>query len=284
MAKHRCVILVPYFGRWPAWMPAFLRTCAGNPDVQWVFFTDCEPPPASPPNVRYEPITLAEMNLRATERLGMPVRKQLYSQSDLRPAFGEIFAEFTRGFDFWGHCDIDVLWGRIRHFITDEILGAHDIVTSRRHAVAGHFALFRNNDAVNTFHRAIPDEARMLADETFYCIDESKISRYLRGLLAENRSPVRVYWPEELVADRLELRRRRHGWHWRDGRLLDREENERIYLHFGEWKNTFGPLNLSYDGVGAASRYTVTKYGVFDRPISRWEHAGMAWRAWRGRL
>ena len=35
-------------------------------------------------------------------------------KTDLRPAYGVLFEEYLDGYDFWGHCDLDVLFGRIR--------------------------------------------------------------------------------------------------------------------------------------------------------------------------
>jgi hypothetical protein len=37
-----------------------------------------------------------------------------YKLCDFRPAFGEIFAEELAGFDFWGHSDLDLIFGQIR--------------------------------------------------------------------------------------------------------------------------------------------------------------------------
>lgn len=36
-----------------------------------------------------------------------------YKFCDFKPAYGEIFADYLKGYDFWGHCDIDLLWGNI---------------------------------------------------------------------------------------------------------------------------------------------------------------------------
>ena len=48
-------------------------------------------------------------------------------------------------YDFWGYCDIDLIFGNIRKFITDDILDKYDKILSR-----GHFTLFRNKDSINT--------------------------------------------------------------------------------------------------------------------------------------
>lgn len=283
MPSPSIALIVPYFGRWPLWMPAFLRTCATNADIDWLFFTDLPAPPHAPLNVRFLPFTLAELNRRATERCGTPVQKTAYTQVDLKPAYGDIFAAELAGYDFWGHADIDVLWGHLRRFFPDETLAAHDVISSRLRATSGHFTLFRNAPAATGLYRLVPGWEAMFADPGLHAFDESKISRHLRALLAEGRAPVRVAWDEELVVDRPELNRRPHGWHWRDGRVLDARGRERAYLHFAEWKHTFQPPALDPEDCAAARYFALTRYGVHLRPVSRWEHLRTAWRVRRQR-
>ena len=56
MTAPRLLFVIPYFGRWPFWMPFFLKSCRFNPDVQWLFFTDCGALPDAPSNVRFRTI------------------------------------------------------------------------------------------------------------------------------------------------------------------------------------------------------------------------------------
>jgi len=69
-----------------------------------------------------------------------------YKLCDYKPIYGEIFKEYTESYDFWGHCDNDLIFGDIRSFITDEILQKSDKVLSR-----GHLSLYRNTPYMNRF-------------------------------------------------------------------------------------------------------------------------------------
>ena len=62
-----------------------------------------------------------------------------YKLCDYRPAYGLIFADELKGYDFWGHCDLDLVFGDIRHFVTDQVLEENDKVYEH-----GHFCLYRN--------------------------------------------------------------------------------------------------------------------------------------------
>lgn len=37
--------IIPYFGKWLEWIGFYLESCRHNPDIHWLFYTDCEKPP-----------------------------------------------------------------------------------------------------------------------------------------------------------------------------------------------------------------------------------------------
>ena len=40
-----------------------------------------------------------------------------YKLCDYKPAYGYIFPEYTKGYDYWGHCDMtDCIFGNLRKF------------------------------------------------------------------------------------------------------------------------------------------------------------------------
>ena len=51
-----------------------------------------------------------------------------------------MFSEYLTGYDFWGHCDIDLLWGNIRRFVTDEKLKKY-----KKLYTAGACVLYKND-------------------------------------------------------------------------------------------------------------------------------------------
>jgi hypothetical protein len=53
--------------------------------------------------------------------------------------------DYIKEYDFWGHCDIDLIFGNIRTFITDEILENNFKILEH-----GHFTLYRNDKKTNT--------------------------------------------------------------------------------------------------------------------------------------
>ena len=50
------------------------------------------------------------------------VLNEPYDLCDFKVAYGEIFQEYLEPYDFWGFCDCDLIYGDIRHFLTEELL------------------------------------------------------------------------------------------------------------------------------------------------------------------
>lgn len=96
---------------------------------------------------------------------------QPYKLCDFRPAYGYIFAEYLTQYDFWGHCDNDVIFGNIRKFITDDILDNYERILIR-----GHFTLYKNTPGVNNFYlktiSGIPGYREVFSTPKNYCFDE----------------------------------------------------------------------------------------------------------------
>lgn len=68
-----------------------------------------------------------------------------YKICDFKPAFGLICSEYIQGYDFWGHCDFDMIFGDIRKYITDDLLNSYDKILP-----LGHLSIYRNNEENNS--------------------------------------------------------------------------------------------------------------------------------------
>lgn len=71
-----------------------------------------------------------------------------YKLCDLKPMYGVLFEDYLDGYDFWGHCDSDLVFGNIRKFLNDELFSKYDRILSR-----GHLSLYHNTKEVNNFFK-----------------------------------------------------------------------------------------------------------------------------------
>lgn len=173
--KNSLAILVCYIGKLPWYFDYFVHSCKFNTTVDFFIITDdTSYSKLIPPNLKIIHQSLEEINSRATQRLGFVTNiKQGYKLCDFKPAYGILFSEFITGYDFWGHGDIDVIFGDIRAFITEELLCSLDIISVRHDFLTGQFLLFRNNENMNNLFKLSKDHKKVLSDEKHYCFDET---------------------------------------------------------------------------------------------------------------
>lgn len=179
-------LVVTWIGPWPFWMSAFLLSCQHNPTVDWIIFTDAEPPPQSPPNVHFKFIDIPTFCILASSKLGFKCKLNpdyAYKICDYKPFYGRIFEDTLKHYDFWGHCDLDIVWGCIRSFMTPELLWANDIISSKVRRLSGHFTLYRNVKRINSLYKFIPGYKKLLSISHSYTgIDEELFSNVIDQL------------------------------------------------------------------------------------------------------
>lgn len=170
-----CIIVV-YFGGWPIYFDLFLNSCANNPDIEFLFFSDCGITKKMYilPNCRYYHLTLKDFNQLASERLKLNIKiDSPYKICDLRPSYGEIFNGYISGFDFWGNSDIDLVYGQIRKFFTNDVLQKYDALFVRKEYTTGSLFLMKNKPKMNALYKQSPDYIKVFEDsQNFYSFCE----------------------------------------------------------------------------------------------------------------
>ena len=170
---NKIVLINCYFGKFPWYFNFFIKSCVSNPTIDFIIFSDSEFNDYLPNNVKIIPFTLTDFNLIATDKLGFEINiKNAYKLCDFKPAYGIIFSDHIQDFDFWGMCDIDIILGRIREFVTDDLLDGYDIVNTRHDYLTGSFLLFRNTDSINKLFLKSKDCKKVFTSEIHYCFDE----------------------------------------------------------------------------------------------------------------
>lgn len=167
-------IVCCFFGSWPRWANLFVESCRHNPTVDFYLVTDCDVPLGGPaPNIKIVNLDVPRFNALATEKLGIQVKvRRPYKIVDFRPAFGVIFREYLGKYDFWGYCDLDVVFGDIRAFLPDELLDQYDVIATRKEIITGHFTLFRNEDRITRIYQRSRDLEKVFGSEGITAFDE----------------------------------------------------------------------------------------------------------------
>jgi hypothetical protein len=174
MELPKVCLIVVYFGKWPKYMNYFLKSCKTNPSIDFIFFSDNDSLEYDGHNIKLIPFTLNDFNTLASQKLGLEICvSEPYKLCDFKPLYGVMFENYLKGYAFWGHCDIDVVFGNIRKFITTDRLDKYDIISARKEFMCGHFTLFRNIKTINELFRESADHEKVVTDPSHcYSFDE----------------------------------------------------------------------------------------------------------------
>lgn len=144
---NKLVLISCYIGEFPPYFKLFLESCKWNPLIDWLIFSDFPPPNKMQlsENVMIKDITLARIRELAFKRIGKWINlDRPYKLCDFKPAYGVLFSEYISGYDYWGHCDIDVIWGQLQNRIMPLLDKGFD-----RYFKYGHLSIYKNSAFVN---------------------------------------------------------------------------------------------------------------------------------------
>ena len=146
----RIAIIVPYIGKLQDSFDFWLSSAAFNKTIDFLLFTDANIENV-PSNVHVHRFTFEQLHELIQRNFDFEIRlSKPYKFCDFRPAFGEIFKDYIDGYEFWGYTDLDVIYGDLRKYLTEDMLGRYDHIFGH-----GHFSLYRNTDIVNSEYRKV---------------------------------------------------------------------------------------------------------------------------------
>lgn len=176
----KTVILLPYFGKFNNYFELWLNSCRENSDFDWLIFSDVDLCSALPKNVKIVHCTLRDLREKFQKKLGMPlVLKNAYKLCDYKQFYGYLFSEYLQGYDYWGYCDCDLIFGNIRGFLSRNLQAEYDKLFR-----TGHFSLIRNDPKLNELFFKYGTYKITLTSPVIYGYDES-ITGYHLGFAGE---------------------------------------------------------------------------------------------------
>lgn len=267
MAKA-CIVVV-WFGKLPEYYRFWELSCGCNAGVvDFLLVTDQEHTPAVP-NVRVHSCTMDQLRQRMERKLGLEVSlTSPYKMCDFKPAYGQIFEELLTDYEYWGHCDLDQVFGDMRILLDRPDLGQYDKIGR-----SGHLTLYRNCPEMNTLYArdgALFDYRTVFTSPAYYAFDERtgvcRIAQrqgtaYLNIL--DLRADIRVQ------SRRLEIyagkNYKKQAFYWENGHLYrafvedgQLRTEEFIYIHFQKKK-------LADRCKGTLDSFFVGREGFFDK-------------------
>lgn len=236
-------ILIPYFGKWPAWINFFVESCRANPTIDWILVSDIAPPENRARNVLHVSISFEDYKSLLSERLQHDLSAiHPYKLCDFKPALPFLHRELVAGYDFVGFGDLDVIYGDLRAFYDDDTLDGHDVFSSHMDRVSGHLFLMRNIESLTTMFDRVPGWTEALDREDYSGFDERRLFNFLRPQRkslfgrrpdSQPRSYFREAYSTPAATDRMR-------WYWNNGVLTNEfyPHHPVMYLHFMSWHSS----------------------------------------------
>jgi hypothetical protein len=284
MRKDKTIGLIGcYFGRLPWYFDYFVHSCSYNPTVQFFIITDDETYwKPLPSNVKLIHRTLQQVTELATEKLGFKVCVNTgYKMCDFKPAYGVIFSQWLSSYDFWGHTDIDIIFGDVRQFMTEDILNEYDLVSVRPDWLTGCFLLYRNQERINKLFTQSRDYRKVFTSPMHYCFDETN---FAHDAFTAGISYLDIHTEIESmmhVVSRLEVEKRLKVYYdlhiieglpgklrWENGRMYYRNKYEIMCYHLIYFKKRYTPKK-----IGAMPQsFKVSPTRIYHTPLNRSVH------------
>lgn len=133
--------IVAYFGTLPSYFQLFLESCRNNTCFDWLLFTDDMTEYAYPDNVHRISMDFSACRKIVQDHFDFPITLSSPKKlCDYKCAYGYIFQDYLQEYNWWGHCDLDQIFGDLGKFITTDMLNKYDKIGS-----LGHLTLYRNN-------------------------------------------------------------------------------------------------------------------------------------------
>lgn len=182
--KYKVAQIIPYFGKWPEWIDLYFYSCSQNPNVDFLFYTDCPIPIQPYPNTKFYSISFSQYCKLVGERLGIDYSIcSPYKLTDLKPFIGYVHQEKLNNYDFWGFGDLDLVYGDLSMVINDQTLTRYELLTTHNYHIAGHFTICKNTEYWRTLCFKIKDWQKRLVDAKHYALDENEWSHLVNPFI-----------------------------------------------------------------------------------------------------
>lgn len=187
----KSIVFCPYFGKLPTNFNLWAVSCGYNTDFQFIVFTNDEEEYTVPSNVKIIRIEFEKFKNRIQQKFDFDISLDTpYKLCDYKPTYGYVFEEYTLGFDYWGYCDLDLIFGDLNKFLPKK---AYDKISN-----LGHLCLYRNTKEIRESFMSDSDSSidykDILANSIHFGFDEI-------GDYGINHKIKNIYPYEKYVAD-----------------------------------------------------------------------------------
>ena len=149
--KSICICSI-YIGELPNTFDFWVNSVGNNPTIDFILFSNQKISKLGlPSNLKIVVITFDEIRTRIQTLFNFPISLRTpYKLCDYKPTYGNAFHDYFEKYDFWGYADLDLVFGNLRSFLTDDVLNRYDKIYHQ-----AHLSLYRNCEKMNNLYLTV---------------------------------------------------------------------------------------------------------------------------------
>lgn len=184
---NRVAFVIIWVGKLPNTFDIWFHSLTNNKEYDFFLFTDqAASKKYNSENLFWNFIDIKSLNILINSKLKYNFNlENAYKIADFKPMYGLLFEEHITQYTHWGYCDNDIIFGKISHFITPNLLENYDKLFYR-----GHFTIIKNNQNCNNLYSKSnlidSKKALSITENTFFdewygitqIFDENKLTQF----------------------------------------------------------------------------------------------------------
>jgi hypothetical protein len=224
MVDNKIILIQLWIGKIPDYFWHHYETTK-NLKIDFLFVTD-QDISLNSQNYKIIKTTKNEIEKKLSHLLGTNFRVKTNKKvCDLKAAFGHLFEEHIREYDYFGCYDIDTFFGDVNKYVTD-YLGEYDFISigdgNFHDRLAGPFLIIRNIDELRKLY-INSDFIQCFESEEVECYEEKGFSDLVRG-------KYKIKLIDEINLD-LSNGKNTYDAYWSGGKVFV-ENKEKLLYHF----------------------------------------------------
>jgi len=229
-----------HFGKLPEYLPFFLKSASTVKCLDVYIATNDDISPYVDlckehgfDNINFVSYDIADLENTVSRKLGVDYKMPSVRKiCDWKTAYNFLFSDIADAYDYWGHCDLDIIMGDVDSYL-EPLTGVYDIISGDRSRLCGPFNLyhkslgdiFKLHDFWDRIMLEMPhvaydekglDEAVKKSEHLLVCYGVSD------GSVMQNYGSPHLAHPLRIPAT------------WSDGKLtIDEDGRETMFIHMG---------------------------------------------------
>jgi len=147
--NNKICVLIPYFGSFKNYFELWLASASLNSKIDFFIFTNEKSKFELPENVKWISMSFKEVYNRIQNLVSFKISlNQPYDLCDFKPTYGLAFQDYIQKYDWWGFGDVDLIYGDLSVYISEENLNKYEKMLD-----LGHLTFIKNSSKNNLMWR-----------------------------------------------------------------------------------------------------------------------------------